>query len=190
MWFSDHFAEHVRLYITPAQSENFDFCICKSVRAVWSLRRAKLKKSKHSAHLFTGVPGQCCPAELTLQPTVSIYLPQSVCFLSPSRFIRTPLTNNQQMDQNNTSLDAVRTPQETCRTEPHWPVSDPTGVPLNLTPTSWNFKYLWALISIWAPESHMRKEDVFAREGAWNVSRHQKYGSNYWHTSTRLFTLA
>lgn len=82
MWFSDHFAVHVRLTITSAQPENFDFCIRKSIRAVilvcfpgimcWQ-RRAKPKKSKHSAHLFTGIPVNPSSQSLYIPPTIWVF---------------------------------------------------------------------------------------------------------------------
>lgn len=110
-----------------------------SVIIMWWQRRAKAKKSKHSAHLLPGISAQPCPAELTLQAKVSTYLPQStVCFLSPSPSICTPATSDGQMDPNNNRLDAVRTPQDSFTTEPHWPVFDPTGVPLKL---GWKNKF-------------------------------------------------
>lgn len=140
MWFSDHFAVHVRLTITSAQPENFDFCIRKaSEQLYWFVSRALCADREEQNLRKANTPLTCSLAfQLTLQAKVSTYLPQSECFPSASPFICTPVTNNRQMDPNDNSLDVVRTPQDTSIIEPHWPVSDPTGVPLKL---GWKNKF-------------------------------------------------
>lgn len=94
-------------------------------------------KEKHPLHSAVhGHSRTMFPTELTLQAKVSTYLPQSVCFPSPSPIFCAPVPNDRQMDpndsssSNSSSREAVRTPPDTSRTAPHWPASDPTGVPL------------------------------------------------------------
>lgn len=72
-----HFSSAWKLWFLHLKKHQSSFTAVCFPGIVWWQRRAKLKKSKDTAHLLTGIPGQCCPTELTLQPKV-LYIPPTI----------------------------------------------------------------------------------------------------------------